>query len=382
MIYLDNAATGWPKPDCVVNAVVEALTENGGNPGRGGHSLARAASRLIYRAREGLARLFNAEDSAQIVFTASATAGINLLLSGMARPASRVVVSSAEHNAVARPLRRLQQERHIQIVKIRCDRYGRLDVNNLKEHLADGADLVVVGHASNVTGAIYPLADIAELCKWYEVPLVVDAAQTVGRTPIDVTELDLAGLAASGHKGLFGPQGCGFVYIKNGGEIPAMICGGTGSASESDHQPEFMPDKFESGTANLPGIAGLAAGVNFIREIGLEEIHRHEMFLAEKLVEGLAAIPGVTVYGPPDMDERSSVVSFNVDGCDCGEVEGLLDQRHRIICRAGMHCAPWAHSVLGTALRGTVRLSPGWQTTEEEVEQTLAAVAEIATKRS
>lgn len=376
MIYLDNAATSWPKPQVVYDAVNDCLTTAGANPGRGGHAMARKAGRIIADAREEAAALFGIRESTQVIFTHNATAAINMALFGLVKPGWRMVTTAIEHNAVARPLRKLETMGAVLTV-IGCDRQGRLNMTEFQAALQNGADLVVVGHASNVTGAIMPLGEIGRLARQAGAIFAVDAAQTAGVEVIDVEDMNIDLLAFPGHKSLFGLQGTGGLYIRPGLAVEPRCFGGTGSMSESDWQPDFLPDMLESGTPNTPGLAGLGAGIAYIRKIGLDTIRTREKQMTEALVEGLAEIPGVTIYGPGRTEERTAVICFTAGDADCGMVAHLLDRDYGIACRSGLHCAPWAHRVLGTLQTGAVRLSPGYFTTMAEVETTIGAIAGI-----
>lgn len=377
MIYLDNAATSWPKPDAVYQAVDRCLRHSAANPGRGGHRQALAAGQIVYDTREGLAELFNIDDPNRIVFTLNATVALNMALAGYLRPGDCVVTTSMEHNAVARPLRRLE-EQGVQVTVVPCDSNGTLSFADLDQAVTPDTRLLVIGHASNVTGTVVPLGEIGRLAASRGVPLLVDAAQTAGVEEVDVAEMNIAMLAFPGHKGLLGPQGSGGLYVREDITLAPLICGGTGSNSESDRQPDFLPDRLESGTLNTPGIAGLSEGVRFVLDTGVAAIRRREMALTEQLLTGLQEIPGVVVYGRPDITGRTAVVSFNIAGQDSAQVAYLLDRDYGIACRAGLHCAPWAHQTLGTIRQGTVRFSPGFFTTPQEVDEAVAAVRRIA----
>ncbi|HML35541.1 aminotransferase class V-fold PLP-dependent enzyme [Sporomusa sphaeroides] len=377
MIYLDNAATTWPKPESVYQAVDQCLRTRGANPGRGGHGMARAASLLLYETREALAELFGITDANQLVFTYNATDAISMAVMGLADPGDSIVTTSMEHNAVARTLR-LAQSRGVTIHVIPCDSTGQLDMQAMAAAIRQKPKAVVMTHASNVTGTIMPVAEVGKLTKEQGVALVVDAAQTAGVEDIHVADMGIDILAFSGHKGLLGPQGTGGLYIHEAITIRPLRVGGTGSLSESDLQPEFMPDSLESGTPNTPGIAGLNAGVQFILQTGQAVIRAKEMELTGQLLAGLLAIPAASVYGRLDLLGRTAVVSFTLKGQDSGQIAHLLDQQYAIACRSGLHCAPWAHKTIGTLETGTVRLSPGYFNTQQEIEQALAAIREIA----
>ncbi len=376
MIYLDNAATSWPKPAAVPRAVAACL-RRAASPGRGGHGLSREADKILFAAREALAALFGAENSGTITFAANATDALNTALFGLLAPGDRVVTTSMEHNAVARPLRALE-DRGLILEIVGCDRTGALPLDSLDDALDGGAKAVVVTHASNVTGGVMPLADIGRKARAAGALLIVDAAQTAGAEPVDVAAMGIDVMAFSGHKSLLGPQGTGGLYVREGVMVEPLRYGGTGSLSESDRQPPFYPDRLESGTPNTPGIAGLLAGVRYINQRGLEDIRAAEHRLTRELVAGLASISGIEVYGPPPGAPRAAVVSFTVGDRDSGEIAYRLDREHGIACRGGLHCAPWAHKTIGTLSTGTVRFSPGCFTTAADIAAALAAVRSIA----
>lgn len=377
MIYLDNAATSWPKPETVYTAVIDCMKNAGGSPGRGGHSLARAASQIVFEAREELAALFGIANSSSLVFAHNATDALNMALFGLLKQGDKVVTTSMEHNSVTRPLRVLEQQ-GISLTIIQADKSGQTRVDDFYQALKQGANALVIGHGSNVTGALVPLADIGQMARDAGALLIVDGAQTAGVEDINVEKMGISALAFAGHKGLLGPQGTGGLYVRDGLAVSPLRFGGTGSQSESDIQPSFYPDRLESGTSNTPGLAGLLAGVKFIRETGLDKIQKKERELTDLLLNGLNKIAGVTTYGPPAGKARTAVVSFTIKGRDSGEIGFLLDREYGIACRAGLHCAPWAHRTIGTLQTGTVRFSPGYFTTRMEIDESLAAVKELA----
>jgi cysteine desulfurase family protein len=379
MIYLDHAATSWPKPPEVLRAMTEFLEQAGGNPGRSGHRLSIEAGRVVYEARERVATLFEAPDPLRVVLTPNVTYAINTALRGLLEPGHHVVTTGIEHNAVMRPLRALER-RGIDLTVVPCAADGTLDVADLRRALRPDTRLVVATHASNVMGTILPIDDIAEAAHAVGALLLVDAAQTAGAVPISLRRTPIDLLAFTGHKGLQGPPGTGGLIIAEGIDVAAMepvVCGGTGSHSEHEEQPTMLPDRFESGTPNGPGIAGLGAALGVVMERGVEAIRAHELALTQQLVEGLAAIPGVTVYGPADMARRTATVSFTVAGRQVSEVGFMLDEEYDIMCRVGLHCAPAAHRTLGTFPEGTVRLASGMLTRREEIDAAIQAVERI-----
>ncbi|MRR55561.1 MAG: aminotransferase class V-fold PLP-dependent enzyme [Deltaproteobacteria bacterium] len=375
-IYLDNAATSHPKPESVYQAVDHALREIGTSPGRGGYRRGLDATRIIFDAREKLAELFGIHDSARLVFTGSATEALNLAIAGMLRPGDHAVTTTMEHNSVSRPLR-VAETRGASVTRIPCDRSGFLNPRDLADALRPDTRLIVLSHCSNVTGTIQPIAEIGRLANRAGVTLLVDAAQSAGIIPIDVKAMGINLLAAPGHKGLLGPQGTGFLYIGEGLELPPLLVGGTGGHSSDEEQPEEMPARFESGTLNTPGIAGLRAGVEFILTTGSETIRKKELSLVRHLLEGLAGMKEIALHGPAPEKDRGGIVSFTIEGRDPAMIGFTLDQQYDIEVRTGLHCAPWAHRTIGTYPAGTIRVSPGWFTTETEIETFLRAMRQI-----
>lgn len=374
-LYLDNAATSFPKPETVHKAVDHAMRVTGANPGRGGHRMAVEASRLVFDAREAVAAFFGADDSSRIVFTPSATESLNLALFGLLRSGDRVVTSTMEHNAVTRPLRALQQ-RGVHVDKVAADSRGFVDPEDIRR-AAVGARMVVLGHCSNVTGTLQPIEEIGPWCRREGILFLVDAAQSAGLFSLNVEAMGIDLLAAPGHKGLMGPPGTGVLYVREGLQPEPLVYGGTGGNSQSDLPPEELPERLESGTLNLPGLAGLKAGIEFILQEGLADVRAREGELMACLIAGLREIPRVQLYGPLEPKFHGSALSFNVEGRDPTEVGFLLDRDHGIFTRVGLHCAPDAHRTIGTFPRGTVRVSPGYFNTPEDIQNLVAAVASI-----
>jgi len=377
MIYFDNAATSWPKPAPVCAALTGYFADAGGNPGRSGHRMSIAAARLVEGARETLADFFHAGDPSRIVFTQNATHALNVALYGLLRPGDRVVTTSLEHNSVMRPLRHLES-RGVAITVVPCAQDGTFDVQGLRRAIRPDTRLLVTTHASNVVGTLAPVAELGALAREKGVFYLVDAAQTAGAVPIDVQEMRLDLLAFTGHKALLGPTGTGGLYIREGIELTPLMRGGTGSDSAREIQPDFLPDSHESGTLNVAGIAGLAAGVRFVSELGIEALRKHEQALVAQFLAGASDIPGIIVYGPKDAKLQCGVVSFNLAGAVPSEVGLILDQSFEIMARTGLHCAPSAHRTLGTFPEGAVRFSFGWFNTPAEVDMALKALKEIS----
>jgi cysteine desulfurase family protein len=363
-----------------MRAMATYLERFGGNPGRSGHRLSVAAGRAVYEARETVAEFFGAPDPLRVIFAPNATYAINLALRGFLDPGDRVVTTSVEHNSVMRPLRALEKE-GVDVVVARCGADASLDPAELARAVTPGTKLVALTHASNVTGTILPLAEAVEIARGAGALFLLDAAQTAGYLPIDVARMGIDMLAFTGHKALQGPSGTGGLILGEAVEAEALrpLChGGTGSASESEEQPAALPDKYEAGTLNAVGLAGLRAGIEHLRDVGLEEIRGREGALAEALQEGLADVPGVAIYGPAQAARRTPVVSIGLAGRRLADVALRLDDGYGVLARVGLQCAPACHRTLGTFPEGTIRLSPGLTTTREEVDQTAAAIREIA----
>jgi len=380
MIYLDYAATSWPKPPVVAEAMVAFMEQTGGNPGRSGHRLSVAAGRAVYDTRETLAELFHADDPLRVILSPNVTYALNMALHGLISPGDRVVTSGIEHNSVMRPLRSLEAS-GVSVVVVPCAADGSMDLEAMSEALTPETTLVVVNHASNVVGTLSPVAEIARMAHRVGALCIVDAAQTAGVLPIDVQALGVDVLAFTGHKGLLGPTGTGGMVIAPHlapERFRPPFSGGTGSRSEEELPPEVFPDRLEPGTPNGVGIAGLGASARFLLERGIDVVRRHEVALTERLVSGLEAIHGVTVFGPRDVRDRTATVSIRIDGLRVDEVGWRLDEEFEILTRVGLHCSPAAHHTLGTFPEGTVRLSAGLFSTEAEIDATLDAVRTIA----
>jgi cysteine desulfurase family protein len=380
MIYLDNAATSWPKPPGVAEAVAGCISEAGANPGRAGHRLANDAARLVYDARAAVSELLGAPDPLRVILGPNVTWALNLALRGLLRPGDQVITSSMEHNAVMRPLRALEAE-GVGVCVVPCGPDGRLDPQRVADAITARTTLVAMTHASNVVGTLLPVAEVAGTARQHGIPLLLDTAQTAGAVPIDMAALGVDLLAFTGHKSLLGPMGSGGLILGEGFDhswLEPLVRGGTGSRSEEQVQPDFLPDKYEAGTMNVPGLAGLAAGIRWVQERGVAAIQAQERALTQRLIDGLRAIDGVTVFGTHDATRQTGVVSCTIDGADVGMVGLRLDDDYGILCRVGLHCAPLAHRTIGTFPEGTIRLSPGATTTPEEIDAAIGAIAEMA----
>jgi len=377
--YFDNAATSWPKPGETLRAMEHYLRYVGGNPGRSGHRLSLEAARIVLDAREAVAELFGIEDYLQVVFTKNATEALNLATRGLLQPGDHVITSSMEHNSVMRPLRALEKG-GVELTVIPCSSSGELDPEDIFPALRPNSRAIYLTCASNVTGTLMPLAEVSKVAHENGLIFCVDAAQGAGSYPLNVEELGIDLLAFTGHKSLYGPQGTGGLYIRKGMEknISPLMAGGTGSRSEFEEQPEFLPDKFESGTPNTVGLAGLEAGVRFVLGRGVAQIREWEIKLTELLLDGLKAIRGVTLFGPGTPSQRIAVVSFAIQGLSPAEIALALDEEDEIMSRPGLHCAPSAHKTIGTFPVGTTRFSLGAFNTVEQVRAAVEAVSRLA----
>lgn len=376
--YFDNAATSWPKPEAVYKACEEYLRLCFGNPGRSGHTLSLEADRMVYRTRQLMADFFNAGDPAGIAFTLNATDALNMAIKGLLNAGDHVIHTAMEHNSVLRPLGGLKRAGLITTTVIPCSREGFPDLDFMEDSFQPRTRLVICTHASNVTGTILPVAEIAELAHRKGAYILLDTAQTAGTVAVDVQNPIVDLMAFTGHKSLLGPTGTGGLYVREGIAIRPWREGGTGSHSELDRHPEKMPELLEAGTMNTFGLAGLREGLKFIGQTGLQNILQHEQSLRSRLKQKLEEIPGVITYGPASAGHCLGVLSFTLEGVDCGELGFILENTFGIIARSGLHCAPLAHETIGTFPQGTVRLSPGFFTGPKEVDCLIDAVSQIA----
>jgi cysteine desulfurase/selenocysteine lyase len=378
MIYLDNAATSWPKPESVYEAMDGFLRNNAGNPGRGSHSMSLAAAGVVEETRALTAQLFNVGEKERIIFTLNCTDALNLGLKGVLKPGDHVITSSMEHNSVTRPLTKLAQQ-GVRVTRVLPgDRTGVVSVSDIESAINEDTRLIVIIHASNVTGIIQSIEEYGSIARKHNLIFMVDAAQSAGKHPIDVQSGKIDLLAFAGHKGLFGPPGTGGLYVGHRVDLDTLREGGTGSYSEEEKQPVILPDKYECGTLNSVGICGLGAGLKFIYSEGLEKIQACERDLTARLMDSLSRIPKVNLYTSGDKARQSSVISFNIKGYAPSEVGAILDQEFDIKVRTGLHCAPVIHRTLGTFPLGTVRLSPGYFNTPDEIDFTVRAIEKIA----
>jgi cysteine desulfurase family protein len=382
ILYFDNAATSWPKPEATIRTVEACLRETGGSPGRSGHSMSIDAGRVIFNAREAIAVLLGIDDPLRIVLTKNATEALNIAVVGLLKSGDHVITSSMEHNSVMRPLRAMEAN-GVELTVLPCSTAGELDPGIIVPAIKKNTKAIFLTHASNVSGTIIPVADIGRIAREHGIVFCVDAAQTAGALPIDIGSMDIDLLAFTGHKSLFGPQGTGGLYVRRGLEqfISPLMRGGTGSRSGYEEQPDFMPDKFESGTPNTAGYVGLTAGIDFILSQGLNIINDREKRLTELFLQGIGVVDGVTIYGLKDASRRIAVVSFNIRGIDPAKAALELDERFGIMSRSGLHCAPSAHRTIGTFPAGTVRFSFSYFNTVEEINQAVDAVRSLANQK-
>lgn len=377
-VYLDQAATSFPKPPEVSRQMVRYLEQVGATVNRSVYTAAQEAGLLELKLRQRLCRLFHFEPVTHVVLTPGNTWGLNLLLMGMLRPGDHCVVSSMEHNAVMRPLQALAQK-GVSFTRVPCDAVGRLEAKNVEAALRPNTRLVVMAHGSNVSGTVQDAAAVGEICRRHHVPFCLDGAQTAGHIPVDFTALGLSALSVPGHKGLLGPSGIGALLLEPAlaAQMTPIISGGTGSASDSEEIPTYMPDRFEPGTPNVPGIYGLEAALEFLERIGVEAVAAHDRLLTARFLDGVRSIPGVSVVGPDTVEGRVGVVSLDFPGRDNAEVAGALEMDYGVLTRCGLHCAPSAHQTLGTFPRGTVRFSWGWFSTERDIDRALEAIRSV-----
>lgn len=380
-IYFDQAATSWPKPNSVCEAVDHYQRLVGAAAGRGAYAEAVEVAYRVQRARTAVARLLAAEHAQNIVFAFNGTDALNMAIHGVLARGGHAITTVAEHNSVLRPLRGLERAGLVEVTRVGVDARGVIDPNEVRRALRRDTALVALTHASNVTGAIQPAAEVGAIAREAGALFLLDAAQTAGELPIDVRELQVDLLAVPGHKGLLGPLGTGVLYIRPGVDerVDSFRQGGTGTFSDDDVQPQSLPDKYEAGNLNVPGILGLGAGVEWLFERGVESLRREAIKLTQRLLDRLREIQGVTLYGPETAESRVGLVSFTVRGMDPQELAAILDSAYRIQVRSGLHCAPLMHTAIGTLPHGgTLRLSIGPFNTMAEVDRVADAIGEIS----
>ena len=377
-IYLDNASTTFPKAPNVASAMADYITNCGININRGSYSLAYDVEDTIYTTRQRLNTLFNGHDPSHVIFTQNVTMSLNMVIKGLLKAGDHVLVSSMEHNAVMRPLTQLL-DKGIAFDTIPCDPTGSIQIDSIEPLIRPNTVALIINHASNVCGTIQPLESIGPICKTHNLQFIVDAAQTAGVIPIDVKACHIDALCFTGHKGLLGPQGIGGIILTKemAQNLTPLIAGGTGSFSHLETLPTHMPDAFEAGTLNLPGIIGLNEGLSYIESQGMENIHNHELALTQAFLEGLQSIDVVNIVGKQDIQDRTAVVSITIDSMDPASIAYELESTYHIMTRVGLHCAPRAHQTLGTYPEGTVRFSFGYANTHEDVVSALSALHRI-----
>ena len=377
-IYLDNASTSFPKAPTVATAMSDYITNRGININRGSYALAYDVEDIIYTTRQRLHTLFNGHDPSHVIFTQNVTMSLNMVIKGLLKAGDHVLVSSMEHNAVMRPLTQLL-DKGITFDIIPCDKMGSIQLESMDSLIRPNTVAMIINHASNVCGTIQPLESIGSICKDHNLQFIVDAAQTAGVIPIDVKAYHIDALCFTGHKGLLGPQGIGGIILTKemAQTLIPLIAGGTGSFSHLETMPTHMPDAFEAGTLNLPGIIGLNEGLSYIESQGMENIHNHELALTQAFLEGLQSIDVVNIIGKQDIQDRTAVVSITIDSMDPASIAYELESTYHIMTRVGLHCAPRAHQTLGTYPEGTVRFSFGYANTHEDVVSALSALHRI-----
>lgn len=379
-IYFDNAATSWPKPPEMIKAMQHFSDQVGANPGRAGHRMSIQSARIVYESRQTLAELFNFPDPLRVVFSVNVTEAINLAIFGLLKPGNHVITTSMEHNAVMRPLRYLESH-GMQVSMVKCSPDGYLDPEDFRLQIQPATKMVVMTHASNVTGTILPVHEVGKITREHGLLFLVDAAQTAGVIPIDMENDHIDLLAFTGHKSLYGPMGTGGLVIGEHVDLATfkpLRMGGTGSNSEKEEQPDFLPDKFESGTLNVIGLAGLLASLQWIQKTGISQIREHEEELTAIFLKGLRLIDPIQVFGPDNFNQKTAVIPFIFKGRDNANVGRLLDERYSIFCRVGLHCAPSAAKTIGAFPDGTIRFSFGYFNQRSEVEIALDALKEIS----
>ncbi len=378
MIYLDNAATSFPKPEKVYEEVLRCMKEYCANPGRGGHAMSIKAGMEIMKARERIAGFFNIGNPLHIAFTKNATEALNVAIKGVLKNGDHVITTCMEHNSVIRPLKTLERDMGIELTIVKGDEFGELDPADFKKHIRSNTRLIISTFSSNVNGIVMPVKEIGRIAAENGILFLLDASQGAGSSRIDVADMNINMLAFPGHKGLLGPQGTGGLYICEGLKIDSIMQGGTGSNSENVYQPEIMPDSLESGTLNTPGIVGLSVGIDFIESFGLENVGFYKHMLVKRLHEGIEEIKGIKLYSKKEQDKNTGIVAMNFDEVESTEVSYVLDKAYGIATRAGLHCAPLAHETLNTFKNGVVRFSVSNFNTLDDIDNTLVALREIA----
>ena len=379
LIYLDNGATSFPKPEEVYTSMDRFYRKLGVNPGRSGYDICLEAGAVVDGTRKMLTTLFNGKDPNRLCFSYNSTDALNLIIFGMLRPGDHAISTTIEHNSVLRPLYHLSRDNDVDVDYVPFDGAGFVDPDEIRKRFRPNTRLVIVNHASNVVGTVQPIREIGQFCREADIPFAIDSSQSAGKIPIDVEDQFLDVVAFTGHKSLLGPTGIGGLYVREGIEIRHTRAGGSGVRSAERAHIEEYPFRMEYGTPNTIGIAGLNAGLKWVLAKGIGAIHEHEMELARMLRDGLAAIPGVILYCQEHLTNHIAVLAFNIDGMDAADVGTMIDVDHNIACRTGLHCAPLVHEQLGTdKIRGAVRFGIGPFNTEEHIQAAIEAVSETA----
>jgi len=380
MIYLDNAATSFPKPERVYIEMTRCMRHYCANPGRGGHAMSMESGRAVTKAREKICSFFNIKDPMQLCFTKNATEALNIAIKGSLVPGAHIITTCMEHNSVMRPLKTLERDIGIKSTIIDGNEFGEIDPDQIKKSINKNTAMIICTLSSNVNGIIMPVRDIGRIAREAGITFLLDASQGAGSLSVNVEDFNVDLLAFPGHKGLMGPQGTGAIYVREGLKLKCLYEGGTGSNSESMYQPDFMPDLFESGTLNTPGIVGLCQGIDFINEKGIENICNYKHMLTLRLLEGIKEIKGARLYSKLEKSCNSGIAAVNLEGFDSTEVSFMLDREYKTATRAGIHCAPSAHRKLGTSETGIVRFSPGYFNTTDEIDFVIRALIKIYRK--
>ncbi len=377
--YFDNSATTWPKPECVLNNLKYFLNEIGGSPGRSGHRMSIAASRLIEETRETVGKFFNYDDTSRIIFTKNITESLNICIFSLLKAGDHVITTNSEHNSVMRPLRFLEKK-GLKITIVKCNRFGELDIHDIKNSIVKNTKMVILTHASNVIGTILPIEEIANLTFKKNIPFVIDCAQTAGSVPIGINlgKYKNCIIAFTGHKAMLGPTGTGGLCIGKDVSLKPLVFGGTGSKSDEDTQPNFLPDSLESGTMNVLGLAALKASVNYLLKMGVDKIREHEKNLITRFIEEASKIKRIELYGTKEAEKQASLISFNLKNLSPSAAGLILDKKYSIMCRIGLHCNPNAHKVIGTFPNGTIRFSFSYFNNLKQIDYAIEKIKEIS----
>lgn len=373
-IYLDNAATSFPKPKEVATAVYDFMVNNGTSSGRGSYKKAMQSDYIVYECRKLIGKLFNFDNPKKVVFTSNVTDSLNIAIRGILKENDHVITSSLEHNAVWRCLKTLERDINIKIDTVECSKDGITNSQDIKKYIKKDTALIVFTQASNVLGTIQPIREIGAIAREHNIPFLVDSAQSAGAMKIDVKEDNIDILAFTGHKSLLGPMGTGGLIINTNIDIKQLKAGGTGGDSAYEYQPDYYPNHLETGTSNVSGIAGLREAIKFLNKEGIENIHNKEKELTKYALEKLETVKDIEIYGPRDCEKMLSVISFNIKDKRPEDVGSILDQKYDIMLRAGLHCAPTAHSVIGTKERGTLRIGLGYFNEKEDIDKLVEAL--------